>query len=454
MGNTPPGAAGPGAPLSGPAAAAASRASLARRNTGDVVQSIIAKGPIATRYDVDYKTVLGKGHYAIVNPARNRETGEEVAVKRIQIARSRLEALKLEITVLLEVGKHPNIVELKDVFLTETEVQLVMELLRGGELFDRMVERGPYSEAEASRHVRKIGEALQYLHGKGIVHRDLKPENLILTDKSDHAELKIADFGLSKIVEDIASSTMATACGTWAYAAPEVRGPGAFQPPPPPGAPPLAKPSYTAKVDIWSLGVILYVILAAYHPFDPDGQCTDAQLWQNITSGRFTFEDPVWNGISDGAKHLISNLIVVDPERRYSTAQLLAHPWITQSADVPSTPITPRIDSSLQSFAQRGKYSQKLAGIFSMPVPSMPSIPSMGGGSGRASVGGAGAKVKAPAAAQPPPQQQQVPFQMQAPLPPVPLPPLQTSVVGGGGLGAPPAVGGRPGGTASMEVDG
>ena len=121
-------------------------------------------------------------------------------------------------------------------FLTETEVQLVMELLRGGELFDRMVERGPYSEAEASRHVRKIGEALQYLHSKGIVHRDLKPENLILTDKSADAELKIADFGLSKIVEDIASSTMATACGTWAYAAPEVRGPGAFQPPPPPGA--------------------------------------------------------------------------------------------------------------------------------------------------------------------------------------------------------------------------
>jgi len=297
-----------------------------------------------------------------------------------------VEALKAEITVLLQVGRHPNIVELKDVFLTETEVQLVMELLRGGELFDRMVERGPYSEMEASRHVRKIGEALQYLHGKGIVHRDLKPENLILVDASADADLKIADFGLSKIVDDVTLSTMQTVCGTWAYAAPEVRGPSAFQPPPAPGTTP--KSSYTAKVDMWSLGVILYVVLAAFHPFDPDGQCSDGQLWQNICSGHFTFDDPVWNGISDSVKHLIRHLIVVDPAKRFSTEELLAHPWIAQSADVPRTPITPRIDANLQLFKQRGKY--KFAGLFGAPSLKVPTM-GMGGGARTAQPGGPGA---------------------------------------------------------------
>jgi calcium/calmodulin-dependent protein kinase-4 len=339
------------------------RPNLARRNTADVVQNIIAKGPIGNYYDVDYKTVLGKGHYAIVNLGRNRQTGEHVAVKRIQIARSRVEALKAEITVLLEVGRHPNIVELKDVFLTETEVQLVMELLRGGELFDRMVEKGPYSELEASRHVRKIAEALQYLHSKGIVHRDLKPENLILVDSSPDADLKIADFGLSKIVQDM-STMMHSVVGTWAYAAPEVRGATAFTPQQPGVTP---KSNYTAKVDMWSLGVILYVILAAFHPFDPDGNCSDVQLWQNICRGKFTFDDPVWMGISESVKDLIRHLIVVDPELRYSTQQLLSHPWITQSSQVPQTPITPKIDANLGAYKKKGKYNQ--AGVYTPAMP-------------------------------------------------------------------------------------
>ena len=323
------------------------RKSISRRSTGDVVKQILGKGAITQKYDVDLNTVLGKGHYAVVNLARNRETGEQVAVKRIQINRSRVEALKQEIMVLLEVGSHPNIVELKDVYLTDHEVLLVMELLRGGELFDRMVERGPYSELEASRHIRKIGEALQFLHRKGIVHRDLKPENLILVDKTDDAELKIADFGLSKIVDDAASSVMQTVCGTWAYAAPEVK---------PAVMTPGAKARYTAKVDMWSTGVIMFVILGAYHPFDPDGNCSDAQLWMNICRGEFSFDDPAWVGISDLAKDLIRRLVVVDPEKRYGTEELLAHPWITQHMSVPRTPIAPAIDTNLMKFVERGKY--------------------------------------------------------------------------------------------------
>jgi calcium/calmodulin-dependent protein kinase-4 len=325
--------------------------SIRRQDTQDVIQQILAKGSIASKFSVD-SAILGKGHYATVHLGRNKQTSEQVAVKRIQISRSRVEALKQEIFVLMEVGAHPNIVQLKDVFLTDTEVQLVMELLRGGELFDRMVESGPYSEMEASSHVRKIGEALAYLHSKGIVHRDLKPENLILVDKSANAELKIADFGLSKIVDDVLSSTMKTVCGTWAYAAPEVKT----------SLVPGSGASYTQKVDLWSLGVITFVILAAYHPFDPDGSCSDGMLWQRICSGVFNFDDPAWDNISEAAKDLIRHLIVVDPERRYGTDDLLRHPWVRGSYQISTAPITPLIDTNLMKFQERAKYASPRLG--------------------------------------------------------------------------------------------
>ncbi len=211
---------GAGGAGSGAGKGAEGGSKLARRDTNESVRQIINKGSITTNYVVKDDVVLGRGHYALVNLGIDRRTKKEVAVKRIQISRSRVEALKAEIEVLTRVGHHPNIVELYDIYITDTEVQLVMELLRGGELFDRMVERGPYSELEASVHIGNIGRALKYLHSKGIVHRDLKPENLILTDKTDNASLKIADFGLSKIVEDVEHSMMQTVCGTWAYAAP------------------------------------------------------------------------------------------------------------------------------------------------------------------------------------------------------------------------------------------
>mmetsp|Transcript_18025 Transcript_18025/g.31871 ORF Transcript_18025/g.31871 Transcript_18025/m.31871 type:complete len:533 (+) Transcript_18025:350-1948(+) len=315
-------------------------------DTTEHVETLLKKGPIGDYYDVDYNTVLGRGHYATVNLGRNRRTGYQVAVKRIQISKSREEALKREVEVLRKVGKHPNIVTLYDIFITETELILVLELLLGGELFDRMVKKGPYSEREASHHVRKIGQALKFLHRAGIVHRDLKPENLLLAHKGDNSELKIADFGLANIVENAENATMKTVCGTWAYCAPEVKTTMSEE-----GGP----ASYTAKVDLWSVGVILFVILAAYHPFDADGDASDAQLWSNICSGQFDFDDAAWDHISASAKDLIRNLIVVDPELRYGTDELLAHPWVRQAASVPATPITPNINRSLIGYNDKRK---------------------------------------------------------------------------------------------------
>lgn len=251
--------------------------------------------------------------------------------------------------MLKRIGTHPNIVTLFDIFVSNTELQLVLELLKGGELFDRMVEKGPYSEREASHHIRKIGLALKYLHGHGIVHRDLKPENLLLADRSPDSELKIADFGLSRIVDDVANSTMQTVCGTWAYCAPEVKTSIV------PTTETTQVACYTAAVDLWSVGVILFVILGAYHPFDPDGDSSDVQLWERICSGVFDFKDPAWDNISEFAKDLIKRLIVVDQNKRYTVDQLLSHPWVNLSSNVPATPITPSIDKSLGGFVTRKK---------------------------------------------------------------------------------------------------
>lgn len=319
---------------------------VVRRDTTEHVEILLKKGPITDYYDVDKNSVLGKGHYATVYRGRDKKSGLQVAVKVIQISKSRVEALKREVEVLRKVGKHPNIVTLYDIFITESELILVLELLLGGELFDRMVEKGPYSEREASHHIRKIGAALKFLHRGGIVHRDLKPENLILAHKGDNSELKIADFGLANIVDNTESATMKTVCGTWAYCAPEVKTSMTEE---------GGHACYTAKVDLWSVGVILFVVLAAYHPFDADGDASDAQLWSNICSGEFDFNDPAWDHISSGAKDLIKNLIVVDPAKRFGTDELLAHPWVGQAASVPATPITPNINRSLIDYNDRRK---------------------------------------------------------------------------------------------------
>eukprot|EP00948_MAST-09A_sp_MAST-9A-sp1_P003105 g3105.t1 len=206
------------------------------------------------------KHLLGKGHFAQVFLGENNSTKEKVAIKRINVAKSKAKHIEVEINALSKVGRHPNVIELYGVFNLESCLVLVLELCTGGELFEYLVQMGPYSEEECAKNFRDICSAISFLHKNGVVHRDLKPENILLSSHRDDAILKIADFGLSKILDDPSSSdsfVMKSRVGTWMYAAPEVRRPlkGGF--------------GYTNTVDVWSCGVILYVMLAGYHPFDP-----------------------------------------------------------------------------------------------------------------------------------------------------------------------------------------
>ncbi|XP_046407168.1 calcium/calmodulin-dependent protein kinase type 1-like [Ischnura elegans] len=279
------------------------------------------------------KELLGTGAFSEVRLAESKENpGQMFAVKIIdkKALKGKEDSLENEIKVLRRFSetarrastasasnteepprlKHPNIVQLLETFEDKHKVYLIMELVTGGELFDRIVEKGSYTEKDASDLIRQVLEAVDYMHEQGVVHRDLKPENLLYYSPDEDSKIMISDFGLSKM-ED--SGVMATACGTPGYVAPEV----------------LAQKPYGKAVDVWSIGVISYILLCGYPPFYDEN---DANLFAQILKGEFEFDPPYWDDISDSAKDFIRQLMCVDVEKRYTCRQALAHPWISGNA--------------------------------------------------------------------------------------------------------------------------
>ncbi|XP_067247721.1 calcium/calmodulin-dependent protein kinase type 1D isoform X4 [Chanodichthys erythropterus] len=203
--------------------------------------------------------------------------------------------------------KHENIVALEDIYESSNHLYLIMQLVSGGELFDRIVEKGFYTEKDASTLIRQVLDAVNYLHTMGIVHRDLKPENLLYFNPQDGSKIMISDFGLSKM--EGTGDVMSTACGTPGYVAPEV----------------LAQKPYSKAVDCWSIGVIAYILLCGYPPFYDEN---DSKLFEQILKADYEFDAPYWDDISDSAKDFISCLMEKDPSKRYTCDQALRHPWI------------------------------------------------------------------------------------------------------------------------------
>jgi len=301
-------------------------------NTADV-SAITNKRAFGSVYKLGKK--LGEGTFSVVREATHVESGERVAVKCITksgLSADDDDALKIEVAVMYEL-RHPNIVRFYDFFDEKKHYYLVTELLEGGELFDRIVEKEFYSEDEARRVIQTVCEAIGFCHQRQIVHRDLKPENILLTSKRDDAVIKIADFGFAKKVQ---GKGLTTACGTPGYVAPEI----------------LTNQHYGTAVDMWSIGVIAYILLCGYPPFHDENQ---RKLFKMIERADYQFDSPDWDPISAEAKDLISNLLVVDPRKRFTCRQVLNHRWITGS--VPTTNLATTV-TKLKEFNARRKWKK------------------------------------------------------------------------------------------------
>ena len=277
---------------------------------------------------------IGRGGFSVVVEAVKKEIGEKFAIKCIKksnVERDDIKLLRREIQIMKSVD-HPNILKLFEVYESEEEFFLVMELVPGKELFDKIVERGQYSEKDASNIVRQIISAVEYLHEQGIAHRDLKPENLLSSGDDTNEIIKIADFGFSK---DFNDDKLQTSCGSPGYVAPEV----------------LTSESYDRSVDMWSIGVIVYILLCGYPPFYADNA---PALFKKIMDVKYDFDDPSWDDVSDSAKELIQNLLVKNPSERFTAAQCKNHPWVLGN-DVSDKKLNPRLDKLAEHQAERKK---------------------------------------------------------------------------------------------------
>lgn len=281
---------------------------------------------------------LGSGHYALVKEGTNKSTGKTVAVKIFHPQQNddqkKSKQFREETNILMSIH-HPNIVNLLDSFvepISKAQIQkyLVLEKIDDGELFERIVKKTCLRQDETKSLFTQILTGLKYLHGQNIIHRDIKPENILLNitkrtspeqkqlgpwdeDEID-IQVKIADFGLAKFTGEMQFTN--TLCGTPSYVAPEV----------------LTKKGYTSKVDMWSAGVILYVCLCGFPPFSD--QLGPPSLKEQILQAKYAFYTPYWDNIDDSILHLISNLLVLDADKRYSVNDAFEHPWLKDTTNV------------------------------------------------------------------------------------------------------------------------
>ncbi|KAI0797364.1 Pkinase-domain-containing protein [Irpex lacteus] len=265
-----------------------------------------------------YRTgkTLGSGTYAIVKEAVHIKTGKYYACKVInkKLMEGREYMVRNEIAVLKRVSKgYPNIVTLHDYFETAHNLYLVFDLCTGGELFDRICAKGNYYEADAADLVRTVFKAVKYIHECGIVHRDLKPENLLFRTKKEDADIMIADFGLSRMMEEEKLQLLTEICGTPGYMAPEI----------------FKKTGHGKPVDVWAMGVITYFLLCGYTPFDRD---TQQQEMEAIIAGDYKFEpEEYWENVSDTAKDFVRTCLTIDPAKRPTAEEALNHKWLADT---------------------------------------------------------------------------------------------------------------------------
>ncbi|XP_018376335.1 PREDICTED: calcium/calmodulin-dependent protein kinase type II alpha chain isoform X2 [Trachymyrmex cornetzi] len=292
-----------------------------------------------TRFSDNYdlKEELGKGAFSVVRRCVQKSTGHEFAAKIIntkKLSTRDFQKLEREARICRKL-QHPNIVRLHDSIQEENFHYLVFDLVTGGELFEDIVAREFYSEADASHCIQQILESVHHCHHNGVVHRDLKPENLLLASKAKGAAVKLADFGLAIEVQGEAQAWYGFA-GTPGYLSPEV----------------LKKEPYGKPVDIWACGVILYILLVGYPPFWDEDQ---HRLYGQIKAGSYDYPSPEWDTVTPEAKNLINQMLTVNPGKRITASEALKHPWICQRERVASVVHRQETVDCLKKFNARRK---------------------------------------------------------------------------------------------------
>uniref|UniRef100_A0A8P4KMJ5 calcium/calmodulin-dependent protein kinase n=1 Tax=Dicentrarchus labrax TaxID=13489 RepID=A0A8P4KMJ5_DICLA len=294
----------------------------------------------STRFTDEYQLYeeLGKGAFSVVRRCVKKSTGQEYAAKIINTkklsARGKCSHCPLCRSVLLS-RSHMNLLRLHDSISEEGFHYLVFDLVTGGELFEDIVAREYYSEADASHCINQILESVSHIHQHDIVHRDLKPENLLLASKMKGAAVKLADFGLAIEVQGDQQAWFGFA-GTPGYLSPEV----------------LRKDPYGKPVDIWACGVILYILLVGYPPFWDEDQ---HKLYQQIKAGAYDFPSPEWDTVTPEAKNLINQMLTINPAKRITADQAIKHPWVCQRSTVASMMHRQETVECLRKFNARRK---------------------------------------------------------------------------------------------------
>ncbi|KAK9062900.1 hypothetical protein SSX86_020090 [Deinandra increscens subsp. villosa] len=283
---------------------------------------------------------LGRGQFGVTHLCTCKNTGKQLACKTIakrKLANKEdIEDVRREVQIMHHLAGQANIVELKGAFEDKRSVHLVMELCAGGELFDRIIAKGHYTERAAASLLRTIVKIVHTCHSMGVIHRDLKPENFLLLNKEEDAPLKATDFGLSvfykqgEVFKDIVGSAY--------YIAPEV-----------------LKRKYGPEVDIWSIGVMLYILLSGVPPFWAE---SEHGIFNAILRGHIDFTSDPWPSISPSAKDLVKKMLTSEPKHRLTAHQVLSHPWIMEDGEAPDTPLDNAVLGRLKQFKAMNNFKK------------------------------------------------------------------------------------------------
>ncbi|KAL8255490.1 hypothetical protein R6Q59_030557 [Mikania micrantha] len=294
---------------------------------------------------------LGRGEFGVSYECEDRTTGEKMACKKISKSRLKaeidVEDVRREVAIMRHMPLHPNIVMYKDVYEDKNAIYLVMELCEGGELFDRIVAKGHYTERAAALVIKTIIEVVQTCHKNRVIHRDLKPENFLYAHKGEHASLKAIDFGLSIFFKP--GQRFRETVGSPFYMAPEV-----------------LKRNYGEEIDVWSAGVILYILLCGVPPFWAE---TEEGIAQAIIKSDIKFTRDPWQRVSEDAKKLVKGMLHKNPYHRLTVQQVLENQWIQNAHKVPNIPLGENVRTRIQQFSLMNKFKKKVIRVVADYLP-------------------------------------------------------------------------------------